>query len=697
MSTKPGAIQVGIFELNANLFCGKTLRTLLASFAFLLLISICLLFPDFGKVDEALREWGDQSTYMRILDDVDAGRTGEALKRQYMGPTYIAFIQAIKNLFGLDSARALVTLNKLSVVLGITFPVFVLGFLMRSSRAQAAGAFILFLTFLFSTPFLYVSTVPWSHFLLGALGATFLVSLRFRLGILCALILGVLLGLIATVRLFEFYGIAIMLALNFAVWIATTRAFSARRVGLLLGVALIGFVLGYVSHSIELGEISVFRQYSEVRSDGMSREAFNGSVLRLQDVPVKLVQFFIDPCYYSYCNAVDYKKPTLLVSAADVGFNNWKLPFTLQVPFYAAAIIVGVALIGRRPSLASHVFTDPILLTGVGVAVGLPVGYAAYIMGGSLQLQYGFVREMFFPTLALLICLLHLLTRDYLSTPEKTALVVGVAFISVIGLQVLPHYFGFPRLENQHIASVSTQENCSEADCSIAVKYFNPRGTQIKIPFDRLAYVQIACAYGSVLASDIVDLSSFRFPKLDCENGSLISAMSTTAGTARLVKHYRADGIVAKDVRVPIDGTVSFQGNGVDPLAMYGRGWSSIEPQGIWSTTENSTVGLTYKQKIDRHAVLLRINYTPFLPHESNTSQIEITVNDRLLESRKLQGPSSLQSDTIDVPSEVIQNGVIDIEFHVSPLRSPSEFGRGDTRKLGIMLESIELEQPSDG
>jgi hypothetical protein len=172
--------------------------------------------------------------------------------------------------------------------------------------------------------------------------------------------------------------------------------------------------------------------------------------------------------------------------------------------------------------------------------------------------------------------------------------------------------------------------------------------------------------------------------------------MSTTAGTARLVRDYRAGGVAAKDVRIPIDGTVRFQIDGVDPLAMYSRGWSALEPQGIWSTAGNATVGLIYKHKIDHPAVSLRINYTPFLPRESDTSQFEITVNDRLLASRELRGPVSLRSDIIEVPSELIRNGVIDIKFHVSPVLSPSEFGAADTRKLGIMLESIGLERKSD-
>ncbi|MBB3395047.1 hypothetical protein [Rhizobium sp. BK060] len=684
--------------MNTDFHSGLKLRAHLPSVTFLSLILICLLFPDFGRVYDVVRGWADQSLYMRILDDVDAGRTGEALKYQYMGPTYIAFVQAIKNLVGLDSVGALVILNKLSIVLGITFPVFVLGILKRSSRMQVAGTFILFLTFVFSTPFLYASTVPWSHFLLGALGSTFLVALSFRLSILCAFILGALLGLIATVRMFELYSIGIMIALYFAIWLAThTRELLAPKVGLLLGAAVIGFGLAYVSHSLELGELSVFRQYSaDGTGGGMSHEAFGGSVLRLQDIPVKLVQFFIDPCYYSYCEAVDYKKSTMLVSAEDIGFSNWRLPFILQIPFYAAALIAGLGLLGRRPSLAKHVFTDPVLLIGLGVAVGVPVGYAAYIMGGSFQLQFGFMREMFFPTLALLVCLLHLLARDYLSTREKTALVAAVAFISIIGLQVLPYFFGFPRLTDQHIASLNTKENCSGADCSIAVEYFNPLGRQINIPFDRLAYVQIGCAYGSTVESDIVDLSSFRFPKFNCQSGSLVSAMSTTAGTARLVKDYRAGGVAVKDVRIPIDGTVKFQIDGIDPLAMYSRGWSTLEPQGIWSTAENATVGLINREEIDQSAVFLRINYTPFLPRESDTSEFEITVNDRLLASRKLRGPASPRSDKIEVPSELIRNGVIDIKFHVSPLLSPSEFGAADTRKLGIMLESIKLQKTSD-
>jgi len=298
------------------------------------LVVVALLLPRFGRTYEVMRGWADQSFYMRLLDLADAGNVGEALSANYMGPTYIAMVQALKSAFALDSIGALVLLNRSFVALAIAVPVAAyVGRRAVDERFLAAlGIFGLFLA---STPFMYASSIPWSHYVSGLFGVSFLLALSFRM----PLVAGVALGLLATTRLFEAGVLSILTVVYFGT-VATVnwKGIDPRKYIHCLGWAVFGFGIGYCAHVIVLGQIHFYYQYSGLIG---STEAYNGSSIRFLDLPVKIVQFFIDPCYYSVCNRVDYQKTTILVSESDGGLLNWRMPFLLQLPFYAAVMVGG--------------------------------------------------------------------------------------------------------------------------------------------------------------------------------------------------------------------------------------------------------------------------------------------------------------------------------------------------------------------
>lgn len=492
----------------------------------LALASIVLLFPYFKQTYEAMTVWADQSFYMRIMDAVGRGDARTALDFEYMGPSYIAAIAALKRMLGLDSIGAFVVLNRLCVALAISIPTTMA--LSHDYRRNVLVALI-FGAFTLSTPYIFMSSIPWSHFVYGLPAVIFLIAISPKQSWRTAALAGVCLGIMATTRLFDTYVVAGLLIVAALIDVAIKRRIN----WVLAGSFATAFITGYAAHFVVLGEFNIYHQYA----GGMDHERFGDSTFRLDDLPVKLVQIFLDPCFYSVCSEVDYQKASMLVVQNDPALRNWRMPFALQVPFYVAAVITGILLLVRRPTLLGHVFTDRAVSIGLASAIAIPLGYACYIMGGADQLKYGFSREIFTPTIFLMVCILILTGRDYLTRREKNGLVGGVVALSLVGLQIMPWAFGFPRIESTHIASMDAAETCDKDLCAVDVTYRNSTGDEITIPFDTLAYLEAECAGGGEpLISGVVDLNTYRYKKPQCADGYRIVAISTTTGISRLAR-----------------------------------------------------------------------------------------------------------------------------------------------------------------
>lgn len=498
----------------------------------LVLVSVVLLFPHFKQTYEAMTVWADQSFYMRIMDAVGNGDARTALDFEYMGPSYIAAIAVLKRMLGLDSIGAFVLLNRLCVALAISVPT-----AMALSRDYRRNVLVglTFGAFVLSTPYIFMSSIPWSHFVYGLPAAIFLIAIALKHSWRTAAVAGLCMGVMATTRLFDTYVIAGLLIVAALIDVAINRRIKWE----LVASFAVAFIAGYAAHFVVLGEFNIYHQYA----GGMDHERFGSSTFRLNDLPVKLVQIFIDPCFYSVCSEVDYQKASMFVVQNDPTLSNWRMPFALQVPFYVAAVITGIFLLVRRPVLVGRVFADVPILIGLGSAIAIPVGYACYIMGGADQLKYGFSREIFTPTIFLMVCVLILTGRDYLTRQEKNWLVGGVVALSLGGLQIMPSAFGFPRIESTHIASMDAAETCDQDSCAVDVTYRNATGDEVTIPFDALAYLVAECAGGGEpLISGVVDLDSYRYKKPQCTDGYRIVAISTTTGISRLARDKSIGG-----------------------------------------------------------------------------------------------------------------------------------------------------------
>lgn len=498
-----------------------------------------LLLPRFGRTYEVMRGWGDQSFYMRLLDLMDKGAFKQALAANYMGPSYLAFVHLIKKTLALDSTGALVFLNRALVAAAIILPTAVYG--LWSNRTNLAMASLsVFITFILSTPFMFASSIPWSHYVFGFFGVAFLIVLSFPTTPVQVFLAGAIWGTMANIRLFEAEVLAALLILFILISLLKGVRLPLAKLWPLLVSAICGLAIGYFSHALILGELHFYKQYSGM----LAHESFSGSALNFRDVPVKFVQFFVDPCFYSLCSEVDYTKRTAFVFANDPGLQNWRMPFILQLPFYAAVLFVGAALLTWRPDLIRAILGHPTLFLGLGAGVGIPIGYISYLVGGADQLKYGFVRDLFFPALCLMVVAIYLLRSDLLTKGEKRLISIGTPLIAIVGLQIIPALFGFPRLSSTHIKTATAAEACDSDRCALSLSYANSAGKPLHIPFDRLAMVRIKCTDGTVNFAGIVELSKWSYSRSACAEGYEIVGLSTTTGVSRTTRDRGIGGKV---------------------------------------------------------------------------------------------------------------------------------------------------------
>ena len=215
-----------------------------------------------------------------------------------------------------------------------------------------------FVALVFAAGTWYWSDVPWSHFFAAFLGVAVFAA-RFapaRSSLVSAGLAGALLALLAATRSFE------LLALVLAWGIAgvgsqrcgsSTRPWNARRV--LVGAA--AFAVTTAAVYLATGKRDLFFLYGNhldrQSGDVLGAEIAETPTLSLATVPAKLVQLFVDPCFYSVCPISDYKTGGGDGSNLDL----WSLPLAVQLPalVFLPLCVVGVgALLVRRAATSDE-------------------------------------------------------------------------------------------------------------------------------------------------------------------------------------------------------------------------------------------------------------------------------------------------------------------------------------------------------
>ncbi|TPI61349.1 hypothetical protein FJ417_10895 [Mesorhizobium sp. B3-1-7] len=514
--------------------------------AFAGLMIVCLLFPRFGQAYQIAQVWYDQKEYLTLLMAADQGQAAWATAQNYMGPGYLAAVQTLKSAFALDSIGALVFLNRVCAAAAIALPAFVYGMRAPFDISRFPLSTAVFAIFVTSTLYLYQSGVPWSHFVaaLPAVAFVLLLSNRRKTPMVIGAA-GAAFGILASIRAFEALALGSLLVTYAMVW----SLINFRRISKisLLGSAamfLVFATVGYSLHGIVLGHVHVYTQYA----GGMDPESFKGSVLRIKDFPVKFVQFFIDPCFYSICSEVNYTAGTPFIFQPDPTLMNWWKPFALQIPFFVATTIVGLPLLLAWPRVLRSVFTDPVLFVSIGGAYGITFVYMCFIVGGGDQLKYGFARELFTPSLLLMIAILHILEAGYLSLVRRAVAVFAMALIAIGGLQVVPAIYGFVRLDSTYIAKATGEQDCNGDSCHLSLHYFNSAGEELDIPLDDLVMVKVTCGDETTF-SGVVDPDDFSYSPKDCATGAVVTALSTTTGITRRTRDLGVGAIITQAAR----------------------------------------------------------------------------------------------------------------------------------------------------
>jgi len=135
---------------------------------------------------------------------------------------------------------------------------------------------------------------------------------------------------------------------------------------------------------------------------------------------------------------------------------------------------------------------------------------------------------------------------------------------------------------------------------------------------------------------------------------------------------------------IDLDTPVSFSSDKLDFDHLVGRGWYLSDPVGTWSKKKSASI-LVDASDIPDEASFLRATFTAYTPNDTCTTVEIASGGNSLLKERYCSLAGMV---TVDLPKDKIAaNGQID--FIVDTLRSPSEYGSGDGRSLGIFLQSL--------
>jgi SAM-dependent methyltransferase len=156
-----------------------------------------------------------------------------------------------------------------------------------------------------------------------------------------------------------------------------------------------------------------------------------------------------------------------------------------------------------------------------------------------------------------------------------------------------------------------------------------------------------------------------------------------------------ADAIIAtRGLRIGAGDTLNFfhGGNGA---ACLQSGWSGTEPFGTWSLGNNSSIHFFVPKDI-LVSPQLSINLQTYIfsSKDHGAQKVGVKVNGAAVAELNFSGNKiKLFSERIVLATDIIESsGSIQLEFHISNPKSPSQLGLSeDVRLLGIGIESLSV------
>jgi hypothetical protein len=530
-------------------------------------IGLYLLLPVSGWATVMFDSWHDQRLFLEALRSVLADGRADAIDDDVVGPAYIALAAVVHWLGGLSPQDSLVALNRVSYVLAIVAALVLVRVLVRRltpapPMVSIAAQFVL-VALVFATGTWHWSDVPWSHFLAAFLAVT-LYAVRFapmRATVGTSALVGAVLALLALTRSFEF--ISVLLAWGFVLaLLAALRLSGSRRPPLSHVVAgAVGFVGAAVSVQLLTGQRGFFFLYSGNLDEGgnvLPTENAETPTLSLAFLPVKLVQLFYEPCYYSLCTLSDYTGGTSPLSQrlTQEGGNLrlWSQPLSIQLPSLVLLPVCVVAVaallawaVRHRQAAVGRTREIRLLVEMTVASAGLVFGYVASTISGAPHLRYGLARDFLLPALLTGVVAISLgaiglwlvisrigsvrvpLTSIRLS-PETV--LVGLALVVAAGLvagTAVARAKGLPRIESRQLEEIHYTSSCADGVCEMGIEARAATGRPITIP--EPSTLTFGCGSSRPRFTLYVEKPSAGVPVTStCRDPRLVAAWPTVMG-----------------------------------------------------------------------------------------------------------------------------------------------------------------------
>jgi hypothetical protein len=321
---------------------------------------------------------------------------------------------------------------------------------------------------------------------------------------------GAVLALLAVTRSFEFMAVGAAWALAVGVLWAL-RIHRPRRIAVRTLAFAGGSAIGVVAAVYAVtGKRNSFLLYDsgtgDLYGDLLPEEVAAIPSLDLAHVHLKVVQIFLDPCFYSLCSIHEY-----------AGIRQaWRQPLSVQLPALLliplCVVAVGVLVVRaarreRPPSRPSDTVSPGVrprelqLLVEMTIAAsGLVLGYLASTWASSSALRFGFARDFMLASLLAGIVGVCLLipwvystvrrrgsrripgTSRPLSASRSCVAVTAVSVLLLVTGVVVTRTYGLPRVDSRHLAALEYTATCAPETCRVEIDARNERGETVAMP-----------------------------------------------------------------------------------------------------------------------------------------------------------------------------------------------------------------------
>jgi hypothetical protein len=528
-------------------------------------IGFYLVLPVSGWASVMFASWFDQKRDLAALRSVLETGHADEIARNGIGPAYIGAAAVVHYVSQLSPEDSLVLLTRGGYVLSVALGVLLVRALLRSfvdaPPLVTIGAQLAFMGLIFGAGTWHWSDVPWSHFFAAFLAAA-IYAIRFvpqRRTAVAAAALGSALALLWLTRSFEFAAVILAWGITALVLFATQLAPLARIRKARLVSGTTAFLVTTAAVYLLTGKRNFFLLYGS-SLDTQSGNVSGGQVATTPTfswsfVPTKLVQLFVEPCYYALCSVSDYAggaRPLpadLTGDGVEAAGNTrlWRLPLAVQLPSLVVLPLCIVAVLAlvvwalrRRRIGPARVGALRGLMEMTVASAGLVVGYAASTLTGSPHLRYGFARDFLLPALLCGIVAITLAAAGlWLLLSSTRQRYVSSEFIFVMSSFAAAAVFiaafayaradGIPRLKGRQLGAVVYTATCRDGACEVTMSASSTGGRSIDIP--EASTLTFGC--GTNLARFTLYSSSLNQPvrlERTCARPRLVAAWPTIMG-----------------------------------------------------------------------------------------------------------------------------------------------------------------------